>query len=170
MMSCGRSDAFKIPRVTMFAPAWNRLTATWQRKDHQFGQKQDILHGIHLRFVHDSDEPAVDVDDDVSLANAALVRVGLLLHATKNKVKTKLVAEIIQMSFLSLSSLKSTFHINQLYTLTFTFTFLNFHFTLLLGVVHILRNCGQGGKLSPNDYSRNIISIDLTKNSGFFFS
>ena len=67
---------------------------------------------IHLRFVHDSDEPAVDVDDDVSLANAALVCVGLLLHATQNKVKTKLVAEIIQMSFLSLSSLKSTIHIN----------------------------------------------------------
>ena len=105
-------------------------------------KKQDVLHVIHLRFVHDSDEPAVDVDDDVSLANAALVRVGLLLHAAENKVKTKLVAEIIQMSFLSLSSLKSTFHINQLYTLTFTFTFLNFHFTLLLGVVHILRNCG----------------------------
>ena len=89
------------------------------------------MHGIHLRFVHDSDEPSVDVDDNVSLANAALVRVGLLLHTTENKVKTKLVAEIIQMSFLSLSSLKLTFHINQLYTLTFTFTFLNFHFTLL---------------------------------------
>ena len=55
------------------------------------------MYVIHLRFVHDSDEPAVDVDDDVSLANAALVRVGLLLHAAENKVKTKLVAEIIQM-------------------------------------------------------------------------
>ena len=108
-------------------------------------KKQDVLHVIHLRFVHDSDEPAVDVDDDVSLADAALVRVGLLLHATENKVKAKLVAGIIQMSLLSLSYLKSTFHINQLYTLTFTFTFLNFHFTLLLGVVHILRNRGKGG-------------------------
>ena len=47
------------------------------------------MHGIHLRFVHDSDEPAVDVDDDVSLANAALVCVGLLLHTTQNKMKTR---------------------------------------------------------------------------------
>ena len=92
------------------------------------------MHGIHLRFVHDSDEPAVDVDDDVSLAEAALVRVGLFLHAAKNKVKTKLVAEIIQMSFLSLSSLKSTLRINQLNTFTFTFTFLNFHYTLLFNM------------------------------------
>ena len=70
-----------------------------------------------LWFVHDGDEPSVDVDDDVTLANAALVRVGLLLHTTENKVKTKLVAEIIQMSLLFQYSLKLTFHINQLYTL-----------------------------------------------------
>ena len=84
------------------------------------------MHVIYLRFVHDSDEPAVDVDDDVSLANAALVRVGLLLNATENKVKTKLVAEIIQMSFLFLSSLKSTFYVNQLYTLPLHILFLTF--------------------------------------------
>ena len=53
-----------------------------------------MLHGIHLRFVHDSDEPAVDVDNDVSLPQATLVCVGLLLHSTKHQVKTKLVAEI----------------------------------------------------------------------------
>ena len=89
-------------------------------------KKQDVLHVIHLRFVHDSDEPAVDVDDDVSLANAALVRVGLLLHATENKVKAKLVAGIIQMSLLSLSYLKSTFHINQLYILPLQLLLLSF--------------------------------------------
>ena len=89
-------------------------------------KKQDVLHVIHLRFVHDSDEPAVDVDDDVPLANAALVRVGLLLHATENKVKTKLVAESFPMSFLSLYSLKLAFHINQLYILPLQLLLLSF--------------------------------------------
>ena len=89
MMSWGLSDAFRIPKVTMLAPAWKRLTATWFYLKHLTN-----IVSSYLWFVHDSDEPAVDVDDDVSLANAALVSVGLLLHATQNKVKTKLVAEI----------------------------------------------------------------------------
>ena len=47
-----------------------------------------------LWFVHDGDEPSVDVDDDVSLPDAALVRIRLLLNFAQHKVKTKLVAEI----------------------------------------------------------------------------
>ena len=52
-----------------------------------------------LWFVHDGDEPSVDVDDDVSLPDAALVRIRLLLNFAEHKVKTKLVAEIWKFSF-----------------------------------------------------------------------
>ena len=47
-----------------------------------------------LWFVHDGDEPSVDVDDDVALPDAALVRIRLLLNFAQHKVKTKLVAEM----------------------------------------------------------------------------
>ena len=47
-----------------------------------------------LWFVHDGDEPSVDVDDDVALPDTALVRIRLLLNFAKHKVKTKLVTEI----------------------------------------------------------------------------
>ena len=47
-----------------------------------------------LWFVHDGDEPSVDIDDDVSLPDATLVSIRLLLDSTKHQVKAKLVAEI----------------------------------------------------------------------------
>ena len=46
-----------------------------------------------LWFVHNGDEPSVDVDDDVALPDTALVRIRLLLNFAKHKVKTKLVTE-----------------------------------------------------------------------------
>ena len=50
---------------------------------------------FHLRFVHDCDEPSVDVDNDVALPDAALVGGAALLNLTNDEVKTKLITGII---------------------------------------------------------------------------